>query len=44
MADRHEKVCKMSMNQNSGILNVYTYFGEKYAIYTNKGITFNVNT
>ena len=29
-ARRHEKVCKMSANQNSEISNVHTYFGIKY--------------
>ena len=26
----HGKICKISTNQNSGILNVHTFFGEKY--------------
>ena len=32
---RHENKCKMSANQNSGISNVHTYVGKKYAIYKN---------
>ena len=54
---RNEKSCKMFTNHDSGISNIHTYVGKKYAIYknlipicdlkghiyTNKGITFNVN-
>ena len=35
VAGRHDKVCKMSTDQNQGFSNVNTYLGEKYVIYKN---------